>query len=486
MSMIRVENLTFAYPSGYDNIFENVSFQIDTDWKLGFVGRNGRGKTTFLNLLQGKYEYSGTIQASVQFDYFPYPVEDAGRLTEEVFAEVCPLAEEWELMRELSWLEVDADVLWRPFCTLSNGEQTKVLLAALFLNEGHFLLIDEPTNHLDAKARAMVSAYLQKKQGFILVSHDRRFLDGCVDHILSLNRAGIEVQSGNFSSWFANFQQRQALEEAQDQRLRKDIKRLEQSARRTALWSDRVEASKKGAADKGYVGHKAAKMMKRAKTIEARQQKAIEEKSALLKNAETAEDLRVTPLLHYADPLVLFQDVEIRYGGRTVCGPLTFAVRQGERVALDGGNGAGKSSLLKLLCGQDIPHAGQVRRAPGLVVSYVPQDAAGLAGDLTGFSRAHGLDESLFKAILRKMDFSRIQFEKDMASFSSGQKKKVLLARSLCEKAHLYVWDEPLNFIDIYTRMQIEKLIGAWAPAMLFVEHDAAFRQAVATRTVRL
>ena len=97
--MIRVENLTFAYPSGYDNIFENVSFQIDTDWKLGFVGRNGRGKTTFLNLLQGKYEYSGTIQASVQFDYFPYPVEDAGRLTEEVFAEVCPSAEEWELMR---------------------------------------------------------------------------------------------------------------------------------------------------------------------------------------------------------------------------------------------------------------------------------------------------------------------------------------------------------------------------------------------------
>ena len=486
MSMIRVENLTFAYPSSYDNIFENVNFQIDTDWKLGFIGRNGKGKTTFLNLLLGKYEYEGKILSSVQFDYFPYNVGQKEQWTEEVLRQVCPLAEQWELLRELSYLDVREDALWRPFSTLSNGEQTKVLLAALFLNEGHFLLIDEPTNHLDTKARETVSAYLKKKKGFILVSHDRCFLDGCVDHILSLNRAGIEVQSGNFSSWFANFQQRQALEEAQDQRLRKDIKRLEQSARRTALWSDRVEASKKGAADKGYVGHKAAKMMKRAKTIEARQQKAIEEKSALLKNAETAEDLRVTPLLHYADPLVLFQDVEIRYGGQTVCGPLTFAVRQGERVALDGGNGAGKSSLLKLLCGQDIPHAGQVRRAPGLVVSYVPQDAAGLAGDLTGFARAHGLDESLFKAILRKMDFSRIQFEKDMASFSSGQKKKVLLARSLCEKAHLYVWDEPLNFIDIYTRMQIEKLIGASAPSMLFVEHDAAFRQAVATGTVRL
>ena len=152
MSMIKIENLTFSYPTSYDNVFENVSFQVDTDWKLGFVGRNGRGKTTFLNLLLGKYEYSGKILSSVQFDYFPYPVSDKNRITEDILQEICPLAEEWELMRELSYLDVDVDVLWRPFETLSNGEQTKVLIAALFLNEGHFLLIDEPTNHLDAKA----------------------------------------------------------------------------------------------------------------------------------------------------------------------------------------------------------------------------------------------------------------------------------------------------------------------------------------------
>ena len=93
MSMIRVENLTFSYPSSYDNIFENVNFQIDTDWKLGFVGRNGRGKTTFLNLLLGKYEYRGKISASVEFDYFPYPVKDIDRLTEDVLREVCPLGD---------------------------------------------------------------------------------------------------------------------------------------------------------------------------------------------------------------------------------------------------------------------------------------------------------------------------------------------------------------------------------------------------------
>ena len=199
MALIQIEHLSFSYPSSFDPIFEDVSLQLDTRWKLGFIGRNGRGKTTFFKLLLGEYEYSGSIRAPVAFDYFPYPVPDKDRPTRAVLEGVCPGAASWQLERELSLLGVRPDVLDRAFASLSNGEQTKVLLAALFLNEGHFLLIDEPTNHLDAKARAMVAAYLQKKQGFILVSHDRRFLDGCVDHILSLNRADIEVQSGNFS-----------------------------------------------------------------------------------------------------------------------------------------------------------------------------------------------------------------------------------------------------------------------------------------------
>lgn len=486
MSMIRIENLTFSYPSSYDTIFDNVNFQIDTDWKLGFVGRNGRGKTTLLNLLLGKYEYSGKIISSVQFDYFPYPISDKKQMTEDILREVCPLAEEWELMRELSYLDVNADVLWRPFETLSNGEQTKVLLAALFLNEGHFLLIDEPTNHLDAAAREKVSEYLKKKKGFILVSHDRRFLDGCVDHILSLNRANVEVQSGNFSSWIANFERQQEFELAQNTRLRKDISRLQKSAKRSAVWSDRVEASKRGAADKGYVGHKAAKMMKRSKVIEARKSQAIEQKSALLKNAETVDTLKIQPLEYHTNILMSFSDVSVIYDGRQVCEPVTFELQSGERVIIDGKNGSGKSSLLKLLSNYPIEHTGTVTIGSGLVISYVPQDTSHLKGRLSEFAEKNNLDESLFKAILRKMDFERVQFEKDIKDFSGGQKKKVLIAKSLCERAHLYVWDEPLNFIDVYSRMQIEQLIESFSPTMLLVEHDIAFRDAIATKIVNL
>ena len=151
MSMIRVENITFSYPSSFDPVFENVSFQIDTEWKLGLVGRNGRGKTTLLKLLLGEYEYRGKITGAVTFDYFPFPVSDKTQMTEDILRQVCPNARQWELIRELSYLGIESEVLWRPFETMSNGEQTKALLAALFLKEEHFLLIDEPTNHLDIK-----------------------------------------------------------------------------------------------------------------------------------------------------------------------------------------------------------------------------------------------------------------------------------------------------------------------------------------------
>ncbi|MBE7123166.1 Lsa family ABC-F type ribosomal protection protein [Bacillus cereus] len=492
MSMIKVQDLTFSYPGSFDNIFEGVNFQIDTDWKLGFIGRNGRGKTTFFNLLLGNYEYSGKIISSVEFNYFPYPVSDKNKFTHEILEEICPQAEDWEFLREISYLNVDAEAMYRPFKTLSNGEQTKVLLAALFLNEGQFLLIDEPTNHLDTDARKMVSDYLRKKKGFILISHDRIFLDGCVDHILSINRANIEVQSGNYSSWKLNFDRQQEHEEATNERLQKDIGRLKQSSKRSAGWSHEVEASKNGTRnsgsklDKGFVGHKAAKMMKRAKNLESRQQKAIEEKSKLLKNVEKTESLKLEQLKFQSNELVVLTDVSVKYDDQIVNEPISFIVEQGDRIVLDGKNGSGKSSILKLMLGHPIQHTGSVTLGSGLIISYVQQDTSHLKGSLSDFVERHEIDETLFKSILRKMDFDRIQFEKDISYYSGGQKKKLLIAKSLCEKAHLYIWDEPLNFIDIYSRMQIEELIQQFNPTMVIVEHDKAFQQTVATKIISI
>ncbi|MCR2808035.1 Lsa family ABC-F type ribosomal protection protein [Paenibacillus soyae] len=492
MSLINVQNLNFAYDGSYDPIFEDVSFRIDSDWKLGFTGRNGRGKTTFLRLLLGELDDGGAISAQVGFDYFPFQVEHKEYLTADVVEEIVPDYQQWQFMRELSLLQVSDDVLYRPFNTLSNGEQTKVLLAALFLKEDRFLLIDEPTNHLDRQARELVSNYLRAKRGFILVSHDRAFLDNCVDHILSINRTNIEIQKGNFSDWWENKKRQDDYELAENARLRKDIKRLSEAAKRTSNWSHEVEKTKNGTrnsgskVDKGYVGHKAAKMMKRSKSIEQRQQSAIEDKSQLLKNIESSDSLKISQLTYHKHQLVELDGVSIQYGERAVCGDVSFTINQGERIALSGRNGSGKSSILKLICGDEMTYTGTFRRGSKLKISYVSQDTSHLQGNLTDYARDNDIDESLFKAILRKLDFSRIQFEKDMSSFSGGQKKKVLIAKSLCERVHLHIWDEPLNFIDVISRMQIEELLLEHKPTILFVEHDREFCDAVATKTVEL
>lgn len=492
MSLIKVTNLSFSYEGSPDMVFENVSFQLDTNWKLGFIGRNGRGKTTFLRILQGQYEYTGTIHADIEFEYFPYKVPCGCGTVMEMMQKIAPDAMEWEIERELSLLEVKEEVLDRPFSTLSDGEQTKALLAVLFLRQNSYLLIDEPTNHLDEKAREVMGRYLKRKKGFLLVSHDRALLDTCVDHILSINKTNIEIQKGNFSTWQENKRSQDNFEIARNERLKKDISRLSEASQRNARWSDQVERSKYGGKnsgskiDKGYVGHKAAKMMKRSKTIASRQQTAIEEKSRLLHNIEIEESLAIVPLIHHKDRLVEFKGVSVRYAGETVLKDVSFSVNQGERVALCGKNGCGKSSILKLICGEEIPYEGEVYRAPGLRISYLPQKTSHLRGTLSAYAEALEIDESIFKSLLRKMDFARSQLEKKMEDFSEGQKKKVLLAGSLCEKAHLYIWDEPLNFIDVISRIQIEELLRTYQPTLLFVEHDAAFRKNVASRIVEL
>lgn len=492
MSMINVVNLTFAYAGSYDNIFENVSFQIDTDWKLGFTGRNGRGKTTFLNLLMGKYSYSGTIHKTVDVEYFPYEVEDKSQFTLDIVQKICPSAEDWEIIRELSLLEVDAEVLYRSFDTLSNGEQTKVLLAALFLGDNRFLLIDEPTNHLDAEARKKVGAYLKKKKGFILVSHDRVLLDTCVDHILSINRTNIEIQQGNYSSWWQNKQMQDEFELSENAKLKKEIGRLSQAAKRTSNWSDKVEATKTGQTnsgskiDRGFVGHKSAKMMKRAKHQESRMQDAITEKSKLLHNIETSENLKISPVPYPKNILVEANNLSLYYDEKKICEDVNFQIRRGDRIAVTGKNGSGKSSLLKLICGEKIHYEGNLSVGSNLKISYVSQDTSHLKGNLSDYAYEYGIDESLFKAILRKFGFERVQFEKNMEDYSGGQKKKVILARSLCEQAHLYIWDEPLNFIDVLSRIQVEELLLKYQPTILFVEHDIAFQDHIATERIEL
>ncbi|MDE6404157.1 MAG: ABC-F type ribosomal protection protein [Lachnospiraceae bacterium] len=508
MSQINVTNLTFSYEGSFDDIFENVSFSIDTDWKLGFIGRNGKGKTTFLRLLTGNYVYQGSISASAAFDYFPYSVTEAQRhLPASAFlGELKAGCEEWRVICELTQLGESAEILYRPFRTLSFGEQTKVLLAVLFSGENDFLLIDEPTNHLDQTARECVKEYLASKKGFILVSHDRDLLDACTDHVLVLNRQTIEVQSGNFSVWWENKQKKDMFALAENEKHVREIRTLRQAARRTAEWADKSERTKigydpirehdRGNGTRPYIGAKTKKLQSRVTQLKQRIDREIEEKEGLLQDLEKTVDLKLTPLTHHKDRLVSIREYSLQYAGAAhpVFTDVTFEIQNGERIALHGENGCGKSTLIKVLLQKagfasydmTFSDAGICETAAGLVISYVSQDTSGLTGGIADFCKKQNLDQSLFCSILRQLDFERVQFVKNMEDYSEGQKKKVLLAASLLTPAHLYIWDEPLNYIDVFSRMQIEKLLLEYRPTLLFVEHDVRFREKVATKVVTL
>lgn len=227
-------------------------------------------------------------------------------------------------------------------------------------------------------------------------------------------------------------------------------------------------------------------MMKRSKAMEQRLDTALDEKSKLLKNIDSSEQLKLSQLSYHKNQLVELDHISVSYDDKRVLQDESFTIEVGDRLALSGKNGSGKSTIMKLICEEDIPYTGTLRKGNQLKISYVSQDTSHLQGNLSHYARSHEIDESLFKALLRKLDFSRTQFEKDISAFSGGQKKKVLLAKSLCDKAHLHIWDEPLNFIDVLSRMQIEELLLQYSPSILFVEHDREFCNHVATRIIQL
>lgn len=493
MSLINISNLTFGYEGSAVNVFENVSLNIDTSWRLGFTGRNGRGKTTFLRLLEGAYNYSGSISADVDFVYFPYTVSDENTPALYVAYDVLPTAEEWQIRRELKLIGVDDGVLYRPFSTLSQGEKFKILLASLFVNENGFFLIDEPTNHLDIKGREAVADYLAGKNGFILVSHDAALLDACTDHTLSINKTNIEICRGSFSVYLDNKEKQESFELSQNEKLTKEINRLKSTAKEKADWSDKAERRKTGtnpvnmdtkAGWRPYQGAKSKKLMSRAKATEKRIDKAIEEKSSLLRNTEQSGELKLTSAVYRRQNLIKTDKLSVIYDGVRINEPVSFTVDRGEHIALCGENGAGKSSILKAICGAELNTNGSIIKGNDLIISYVCQDMPSSALPVSDFARERSIDVSLLYAVLDRLGFSKASFFSAVDSLSDGERKKLALAVSLCEKAHLYLWDEPLNFLDIYTRRSVSELISGSNAAFVFVEHDRSFCDSVADKQI--
>lgn len=489
LTPITIKNLTFAY-DGQAPLFDHCSLDFNTDWKLGLVGRNGRGKTTLLRLLQQQLPFQAQINVDIPLAYFPLTITDSDDLAWNAISAALPAIEEWQLEREINYLQMDPALLWQPYSTLSGGEQTKLMLAAIFAQSNNFALLDEPTNHLDQHSRAQVADYLRhKKTGFIVTSHDRVFIDQIVDYIIAIERQQIVVEQGNYSTYLGQKARRDHTAISQNQQLHKSINRLKQAQQQRQQWAQNAEKEKQhnAHADKGFIGAKAAKMMKKSVVLNHRLDNQIEQKQGLLNEVETVVPLTINVQPSHHDPLLALQHVGLAINGRSLFHDLSLAVHPHDQVALCADNGSGKSSLFRAIQNNFTGTVtGKIQVANGITISVVHQHYTGFHGSLRDFAKQKHLPYEDLLNMLRKLGMERKTFTTRIEDMSMGQQKKVELARSLVEPAQLYLWDEPLNYLDIENQDQLIQLIKDVRPSLLFIEHDRHFIDEVASSQVTL
>jgi len=482
MGTIQLKHLTFRYPGASQPVFDHLSVNLDDHWKLGLIGRNGRGKTTFLQLLRGQLVGDGDLIAPQRFTYFPtFPVDPTQTVMTLLTATGAPA---WRASIELAKIGLAADTEQRSFTTLSGGEQTRVLLAQGFVNDAAFPLIDEPTNHLDITGRELVGRYLKRKQGFICVSHDQAFLDSFVDHVLALNRRSVDLIAGNVTTWQADKAHRDAAAEAQNDQLRHEIRRLDHRATTQRNWAEQKE----NASTDAFSRRTAQKLMKRAKSFEHRAATNLAARQGLLTDVETPTQLTTSLQTGNGHQLLFsLRNFQLDRQGRPLFAPLDLDFHQGDQLALIGPNGSGKTSLLSQLCRhEDLPYT-------GYLINHLPSDIAYLAQDFT--TTVHQVDFATMGTaatrttvwnLMHQLGVARNRLRAPVSEWSMGEAKKAALALTLCAPHALLVWDEPTNYLDLDARNQLITLLRQLQPTIILVDHDRRFIQQACSQEVHL
>lgn len=476
MSLVDIRHLYFSYEGSPEPVFDDVSFSFDTSYRLGLIGRNGEGKTTFLRLLDGTLDDGGAIDIKVPVAYFPFSITHEDINLEDLVYLLKPEIEYWRFEKEFNLLGLDRCLLSRPYKELSGGEKTKFQLAILFSDDDYYLLIDEPTDHLDLKGREKLAEYLHSKDNFLLVSHDRYFLDLVVDHILEFSNGNIELYNGNFSSWYQNYLDFKRYNINKNIRLKKEITRLNKSIEQATYFANKKEGEKigNGPCDRGFIGARAKRLMKRAENIKKRKEQMVINKQRAIENIDEDEELRLYPLVHPKNTLISLDYFSIVYD-RKLFEPISVNINYKDIVLIEGNNGSGKTSLIKCLLKENDHYQGELYLANNLIISYLPQELDYLKGSITEICERENIDIHRVYSTLAKLGFEEKLYQSDVATYSMGQKKKLTLVLCICKNAHLYILDEPMNYLDIFARMMIEDLIAKSEMTMLIVEHDKSF-----------
>ena len=494
-------------------ILDGLTFQIDQGERVGILGRNGAGKTTLFRILTGELDCDeGTVVIGSgrrvglisQIPVYPEgcTVEDVLR---SAFSRLRSLAAEMEqLAARMAAGESDPAILRRygvlsqkfeafggydtdvavnkianglsisremrrqMFDSLSGGEKTRVNLGRLILEDTDILLLDEPTNHLDLHATEWLEEYIRQFKGTVLaISHDRYFLDRVITRVIEISDGKAEFYSGNYSFYAVEKERRFQERMKQYQKEQAKIEQLTEAAEKLRLWA--------------FLGNDA--LYKRAFSMEKR----IERMRTAEKPTRTRKmDARFNSSEFRGDEVLTLRNVAKSFGGKRLFSGVSLKVEGGERIALIGDNGTGKSTLIKMIMDEEYPDDGRIKIGPAVRTAYLPQVIHfdhpdwNLAENLMAAKK--GLSSQSARNRLAAYDFRGEDVLKPVSVLSGGEMSRLRLCMMMDDETNFLILDEPTNHLDIDSREWIEEAVEAYDGTLLFVSHDRYFINRFATR----
>ena len=508
---ISVSNIVKEFEVGR-KILDGLTFQVDTGERVGLLGKNGAGKTTLFRILTGELEPDEgqvSIASGKRVGLISQiPVYPAGYTVEAVlrtaFDRLRDMEQEMEsltarmaagesdpallkrydtlsaafesgggydtetaLNKVCNGLDIPSAMRARAFADLSGGEKTRVNLGRLILEDTDILLLDEPTNHLDLRATEWLEDYLSRFKGTVLtISHDRWFLDKVVQRVVELENGRAEFYAGNYSFYVEEKERRYQEKLRQYEKEQAKIAQLQEAADKLHLWA--------------FMGND--KLHKRAFSMEKRIERLRKTDKP---RKERRLEVRFGEREFHGDEVLTLKDLKKSFGDRVLFDHVDLEVVGGERIALLGDNGTGKSTLIKMIMGEEVPDEGKIRLGPTVKIGYLPQ--------IIHFDRP---DRNLVDTMLYAQNCSTQEARDRLAAFnfrgedvfkpvsalSGGEQSRLRLCMLMDEKINLLILDEPTNHLDLDSREWIEEAVADYGGNLLFVSHDRYFIHQFATR----
>ena len=512
MIEIQVNGLVKSFEVG-KNVLDGLTFQIDQGERVGLLGRNGAGKTTLFKILTGELDYDeGQVTVGQgrrlglisQIPVYPagYTVEDVLR---SAFSRLQKLAEEMEALaarmaegdtdpatlrrygalsekfevfggydtdvavnKIANGLSISDEQRKQLFDSLSGGEKTRVNLGRLILEDTDILLLDEPTNHLDLHATEWLEEYIRGFKGTVVaISHDRYFLDRIVTRVIEIEGGKAEFYSGNYSFYAVEKERRFQERMKQYEKEQAKIEQLEKAAEQLRMWAFQ-------GMDKTY---------RRAISMEKR----IERMRTTAKPTKARKiDARFSTAEFHGDEVLALRNLAKSYGDKHLFDGINLKIEGGERIALIGDNGTGKSTLIKMIMGELYPDDGRIRTGPQVKAAYLPQiihfDHPDWNMVENMMAAKRGLSAQSARNRLAAYDFRGEDVLKPVSVLSGGEQSRLRLCMLMDDDINFLILDEPTNHLDIASREWIEEAVEAYDGTLLFVSHDRYFINRFATR----